>query len=442
MSNFQIILLAVFGLAIIAGLVLFAALGGGGRQELSEVVLWGSVKADDMAEAVSDLNFKESKTLRLKYVEKDARTLDEELLEALAAGRGPDLAILPSDSILRHRDKLFPIPFASFSERSFKSFFVEGGEVFLGQGVIYALPMFVDPLILYWNRDLLSDAAVASPPATWEEVVTLSPKLSDSDRNGNVAVSAIALGEARNVTNFKEILSALFLQAGTSIVAEESGYLLSVLDRKAERRVPAEEALAFYTSFSNPRRDNYAWNRSLPASRDFFLAGDLALYLGLGSEAELLKASNPNLNFDVAELPLLSPGRRRITFGRVMGAAIIKSSRNLAAASRAAGLLSSADFLGQVSKFSSLAPAARSLLAAPPERVSPDGRVAGAGEASRETVYRAALRARSWLDPAPAESRRLFAEMIEAVGSGEKSVSEAVKRASLEISELVGRYNP
>ncbi len=59
----------------------------------------------------------------------------------------------------------------------------------------------------------------------------------------------------------------------------------------------------FYTRFARPDNTLYSWNRSFSSDRDRFVSGDLALYFGYGSEGKELERLNPNLNFDIAEVP-------------------------------------------------------------------------------------------------------------------------------------------
>ena len=46
--------------------------------------------------------------------------------------------------------------------------------------------------------------------------------------------------------------------------------------------------LTYYTDFANPLKSVYSWNRSFSSSRDAFLAQNLAVYFGPGSEIEYI----------------------------------------------------------------------------------------------------------------------------------------------------------
>jgi hypothetical protein len=105
----------------------------------------------------------------------------------------------------------------------------------------------------------------------------------------------------------KEILATLFFQSGNNITERSpvTGEVSAVIDKDLEKEfedasgTPTESVLDFYTSFANPSKSLYSWNRSLPNSENAFLNGDLAFYFGYASEIKRIQDKNPNLNFDV-----------------------------------------------------------------------------------------------------------------------------------------------
>ena len=58
------------------------------------------------------------------------------------------------------------------SERDFKNTYIEEGELYLAANGILGLPITVDPMVMYWNRDIFSSAAIAAPPSYWDEFLT------------------------------------------------------------------------------------------------------------------------------------------------------------------------------------------------------------------------------------------------------------------------------
>ena len=54
----------------------------------------------------------------LRMWRRKRQTFDQEFVEALAVGQGPDLFFLTQDGILKHKDKIYPIPFSVYSEKN------------------------------------------------------------------------------------------------------------------------------------------------------------------------------------------------------------------------------------------------------------------------------------------------------------------------------------
>src|SRR3989344_128624 len=153
MSKFQIILLVVFGVFIIAGVMVFSLYRGSGGAGSVTVTVWGDISSYDFNILLNNTPaFIQNQTLTTNYVEKSAETIETEFTEALARGMGPDLVILTQDNFWKNRPKLTVIPYESIGERDFKTTFIEEGELFLDQTGAYALPLSIDPLVLYYNR--------------------------------------------------------------------------------------------------------------------------------------------------------------------------------------------------------------------------------------------------------------------------------------------------
>src|SRR3972149_10662508 len=213
MSNVNIILMVVFIMAIIlvvwifAGLIPLASSAPVGAT--GNVVLWGTVKRDLVTESIDALN-RANKTYRVIYVEKNRETLDTELTNALASGTGPDLFFLSNDLILKHSDKVFITPFASFPEKTFRDTYISEAEMFLTYASdrpgVLAFPITVDPLVMYYNRDLLEGAGQVLPPAVWEDFVKLAQAVTVLGPSRNVIKSAVAFGEFSNINYAKDIL--------------------------------------------------------------------------------------------------------------------------------------------------------------------------------------------------------------------------------------------
>lgn len=430
MSNFQIVILSVFGFSILLAVLVFSGLVPGlkpGDSDVSgTVILWGTIPAGKMSGLLEELN-RLNKTVTVVYVEKNPTTLDRELVETLASGSGPDLIMLPRELIYRHADKLYPIPYETISQRDFLNNFVQEGELYLVGSGILALPFRLDPMVMYFNRDILSNAGIPLPPKTWEEVLSIASKLITKDSSGNITQSMVSFGEYGNVNHAKDILSLLIMQAGSQVTKLDKGIFKSDLGATIGLSLrPANEAVRYYTDFSNPVQPQYSWNKSEPNSRAAFLSGRLAFYFGYASELFDLRNLNPHLNFDVAEIPQAKDARATMTIGRIDGLAILKTSRNPAAAYQSASLMTGSDFSLKLAQATFLPPPRRDLLAAKP----PD--------AYMNIFYGSALISRGWVDPSAQDTSAIFQGLIENVVSGRLRINEAVTNADGELSRLFG----
>ncbi len=425
MSKFQVILLVVFGVFILVAVAMFALYRGSSARAVT-ITIWGDVSSIDFNAMMADPTILGDQNTTIRYVEKSATTLEADFTEALARGEGPDLILLGADQLWKNKAKLLPIPYASISERDFKATFIEEGELFLDPSGIYALPLSIDPLVLYYNRDLLSAAGIAKPMAYWDEIFQAATNLSKRDAAGNLVSSIMALGEARNIPHAKEILSALFLQAGTPITSLSGDRLVSVLGNNFNLPIsPGESALNFYTQFSNPTKAFYSWNRSLLDAQTNFTSGDSAYYLGFASERANLKSKNPTLNFGVALIPQSRVSGKVITYGKLKGVAISRATPAPAAAVTVATKLVSQNASRVFSEVRGLPPPRRDLLLERPT------------DAVLSVFYDAALQSRGWLDPDTFATRGIFGEAVESVTSGRARVGEAVGKASRDIETLI-----
>ena len=427
-GNFQIIILVVFIAAAVFGVLVFSGaipIGKGGKGSLCAVVLWGTIPAQSLAKPLEDFN-KANPTFTVKYEQKSSSTFDQDLLEALASGAGPDMIFLPDNLIFGYANKIAVIPYTSYPLSTFKNIFAGAGEAFLNEKGILAFPMSIDPLMMYYNRGMLDAGGIVRPPITWNDLTDMAPILTKKDDTNKIIKSTVALGHFSNIKHSKDILVAFFRQAGNPIIAEKNGIFSSALGSSIGN-YNLSSILKFYTDFADPNNAVYSWNKSFPNSDDAFSREDLAFYFGYASELQSLVNKNPNQNFFVAEMPQIKNANFKSTTARVMGLAILSSSKNIATAFTAVGLLANSGFADQFAKVTMTAPARRDLLAIKPQ------------DAYFPIFYSSALYAKSWLDPSPKDTDNIFNSMVNAVISGNLSVEQAIKDASSKLDLLLIR---
>jgi ABC-type glycerol-3-phosphate transport system substrate-binding protein len=424
MSPFQTVLLGVFGLFLLVGVALFATGGRLNQKERVDITVWGPISNLEFGSLWEKLPQSKDDTYRINYVRVPPQDFDTQFVEALASRKGPDIVFIDQQNLIKHRDKLVVIPFQSYPERTFRDTFVEHSELFLSEEGILAFPIALDPLVMFWNRDILFSEGIANPPSFWDEFFTLSSRLTRKDGALNVSRPTVALGEIGNVANGKHILAAMMIQAGSPISTQRNGAYRSALSETISSiQNPATAALSYFVDFVNPTKAHYTWNRSLPSSQTMFLGNDLALYFGFGSELPLLKEKNPNLNFDVAALPQTRGAARQTAYGVAYGLAITKDAKNVTAAFAALSGLVSRQSTIDISR-------AMSMVSMRKDAVS------DRNEDKFQTILnQSAVRSRGWLEPGGRTAgERIFTDMVESVTGGRSTPSEAVSRASTELN--------
>lgn len=431
MNNFQTILVAVFlaffvfAVLIFSGLLKIGGTSSSTDTPAGKVVIWGTFNNPDVYK-VFDETRDANKDLTISYVIKKESTYQQALLEAFASGTGPDLFFLSPDMVQKNSNFIYKIPFASYPEKTFKDAFIDGASVYLASDGVIGFPIVVDPMVMYYNKDILSNEGIAGVPQYWDELFNLASKLTKKKDDGTILQSMIALGRFDNITHAKDILATLLIQNGNPIITTTStGYVPVLNDNRAALQVsPIESVLNFFTEFSNPTLPAYSWNRALPNSIDNFTGGKSAFYLGSASELFKIESVNPNLSFDVTQMLQTRGTNTKRTYGKIYALAVNKKSTNLTTAFGVAGLLTSGDSAKKFAVAVSLPPASRSLLTSRPE------------DPYLFTFFNSAVITRTWLDPDTNGSDAVFSELIQNILSSKLSLGDAVNKAQNQLEFL------
>ncbi|MFH1161728.1 MAG: extracellular solute-binding protein [Candidatus Jorgensenbacteria bacterium] len=244
------------------------------------------------------------------------------LLDALAAGRGPDIFAVENRDVLRDSGKLFPAPAARFTLTQLRQLFPKVVEQdFAPQGSIFGLPLSVDTLALFYNRNLFDRAGVALPPATWEEFQTIVPKFVAIDSKGNITQAAAPLGgSAKTVREAADLLSLLMLQTGTKMVSPDLAGATFDSNEGAQ-------ALRFYAQFADPRSSAYTWNDALPSADNLWAAERLAMIFKDSSFIAEMRAKNAFLDYRIAPMPQSGAAKIPVAYPRYWGYGVARQSR-------------------------------------------------------------------------------------------------------------------
>lgn len=424
---FEISLLVFFGiLALLAVLLLstFEPEPDDGQVSLigGSVTVWGTLPYEafmaarlEIVKTMPDFN-------RVNYIYVEPERFDEAFVNALADQSSPDLILVSHEKLVRHRSRIQLYPYESFPERDFRNLYIEGAEIFMLPQGIFGFPVAIDPLMMYYNRNILANHGFLVAPKTWEEIVgDVVPRITTRDFNRAIQRSALAMGEYGNIRNAFGIISALALQGGSAGVTPGiNSYRIrlneSVIPNHS-RVEPFTNAISFFTNFNTVQNTLYSWNRALPQDREMFLREDLALYFGYGSEGVEIAARNPNLNFDIAELPQSAAANVRRTYGKFYALAMPIQAPNRSGAFQVMQQFWNSQYAATLATASNMSPAHRSAV------------MAGSNDIFGRVYFAASPTARAWLNPDRREVDQIFTRMLDDVSANRTDVPGAVNDA-------------
>lgn len=266
------------------------------------------VAADETKQPVKIIYYKKVFTGNENY--------EAEFNNALTQGKGPDIITLNNSWVPRYKDKIYPLDEGAKTAQDFQRKFVDVVSYdFLEGNKIYAVPLSLDTLALYYNIDLLNAAGIFDPPRTWDEFNEAVRKLTVRDDKGNIKRAGAAIGADKNINRSSDILALLMLQSGSAIVDEnQKGQKIATFTDLVEggsskeilKRTIGGTALQFYTDFANPAKTVYTWNPLMDYSIDAFYQMNAAMMINYAYTIPAVRSKAPKLRFAVASMPQIT----------------------------------------------------------------------------------------------------------------------------------------
>ncbi len=283
-------LVALFVLFIVFG-VLIPTLTKKKDQKVN-LTYWGLWEDSRVMQGVISDFERLNPNISIKYTKEDINSYRDRLAARIANGTGPDLFRFHNSWYPMLSSALSPLPENVISKKDFTSDYPKVVQTdLIKNGAIYGLPLEIDSLSLYINKDLFQ-AAGQKIPTTWEEFRTASKALTVKDETGKIKTAGASLGTYGNVSHAPDILSLLFVQNGADIKSLTNSQTQVV------------DALKFYTSFSSDNASK-VWDSSLDPSTLAFSKGTLAMYFGYSWDFFTIKAAAPSLSFSIVPVPQL-----------------------------------------------------------------------------------------------------------------------------------------
>lgn len=257
------------------------------------ITYWGFWEDDNLMRSVIDTYQKQNSNVLVKYVKQSSVNYRTRVQAQVKEGVGPDVFRIHNSwlPMFIKDNSLMAAPSTVFSLPDYKqSFYPVAVDSFVRGDQIYAAPMGIDGLALFYNEEMLNGVG-GVPPKNWQEFIDLASKMTVKDQNG-ITTAGAAMGATGNVDHWSDIIGLLLLQQPK-------------VDFTNLTTPQVEEVMTFYTGFiTDPKKK--VWDLNLPSSTQMFAEGRLGFYFAPSWRAHELRVANPNLKFKVANVPQLS----------------------------------------------------------------------------------------------------------------------------------------
>lgn len=327
---------ALIGVIVLAvAVVLITALSGGKNSSVADntLTIWSPFDEANVYEKISEQFLADNPTAKLsfKYIQAtDAKDYEAKVVDAIASGTGPDIWLVRTDWLSKHKSKLIPsTKYINLSET--KKTERQAAEEYFGANIaaqnirdeaLYGFPLSVDSLSLYVNTKVVNDTINAlsdsnsaeaeklnTAPATWEEVAAWSRLITKKDSRGNINVAGLALGTVGNTYAPVDSYLGILAQYGGSLFTDDQKsvalHLVKQIDGK--NQTPGLQALTSFSSFARAGDPNYSWNAAMGDPVDAFVNNKLAMMLGYSTlSKEIQKQKKEFDTVKIIPLPQVS----------------------------------------------------------------------------------------------------------------------------------------
>lgn len=289
-------MLGSWTLGAVAGAMLLAA-----PARAQDLTMWSWRQEDKAAYArLIALFRKQHPDITVKFEPFEAANYNTVLSTALAGGTGPDIVQARSYGTLGvgKPDYLVPLDKAMVPELSNFPDSALAAETMRADGKLYAVPLASQTMLVIYNKELFEKAGVA-PPATWDQLVTVSKTLKDK------GITPFGNGTATSWQNETIVGALLSSLIGTQF---EKDVLAGKADFTDPRFVGALTRL-------NEIKEYFAPNFSgvdYAASQQLFATGRAAMFAGGSFEVANFLRQNPKLKLGLFASPVAKAGDPRL----------------------------------------------------------------------------------------------------------------------------------
>ena len=435
--NFKNILIGIAIFAVVIAIFGFSGkipiFNNSSKQRLTGTVrVWGTLPNSLMSSFVDEFD-KDAKTYTMNYTEVPLEDFNNKLLTALADGYAPDLVIAPVSIAFANLNRIYYTLPSTIPESTFRNIYadISSNLIDIPRGYI-ALPISVDPLVLYYNRDILSSNGFVNPPSRWSDIYNYEEKITRKDTDGNITLSTIAFGTYDNIPHITDIIMAMTLQQGQNPISKSysrdslgnfsAKYTVNMNEYNTETGIsPLNSSLAFTKDFADIQKPIYNWTPRSSNALNEFISGNLAFYIGYASEAAYIKSANQKLYFDYSILPQISGSKVSATYGKLYVVFMLNTSVWASPSSLAYQVM---QYFASPGKYNSYLVGLTGGISVLKSEIANN---ISSGDQGAEIFGNSALISKDFYDLHRTDLERLMREAIRQVYNGEKSTVEASK---------------
>ena len=412
-------------LLVLVAVSVFSLTGFGCREKPiisgnTNLVVWGLWHNEETMGPVVKA-FTEQTGIEVEYrLINSVASYEQDLLEAIATGKGPDVFIIHHTWIEDKLSLLSPAPDDVITSRQLQDEFVDVvARDVVRDGQVYALPVSVDTMAMYYNKDILNANSIARPPRTWNDFQQMVERITRVDRLGHLQQSAAAIGTSANINRASDIMQLLLLQSGLPIY-DSSQNQIEINNEVGQR------AFTFYTDFANKSKSVFTWNLQADYSIDAFSEGETAVMFNYSYHAPTIKAKNPRLNFGVAPMPQIADtaNTKRVNFAAYWPFTVSSRSQKPAAAWQ---------FIRYITG-SNASYILNNAISSPPARR--DSVIQFQNDPTLGVFAEQSLTAATWQRHGGTSVDSIFNTAIDSIVNGSATVADATRRAEEQLARL------
>lgn len=325
-------------LAVISVLTSFALLGAGcqfgikapnsqNKAPQINLTYWSVFNESTDMQALITAYKKVAPNVNIEYKKLEINDYEKELIDALAQGRGPDIFSVHSSWMPKYTDKLEPIPSNQSPIGQFVPVVKQVADI---NDQVYALPLSVDTLAMYYNPKVLNSAGVAKPPTTWDEFDEAMKKIAQKDSNGNLSRMGAAIGTVDNINRGIDPLELLLLQNGTEMTNTDNTqatFAHTQLQANNQQYKPGLTAFNKFLSYSKKTSATYTWSSGFSSAFDEMAKGNLAFLFNYNYNYEKITNLNLGAGIRVAPVPQIADSNAPVALANFWLEGVSKKSK-------------------------------------------------------------------------------------------------------------------